>query len=159
MDGKAQVTIFGQNYIIAGDKPQEEIQEIAEYVDNKMRLIGKMTGKTSSSSIAVLTAVNVAEEYFDSLDEVEKLKAGKAHAEEECEKYQEMLEEDKKNIQKSKDDLQKLKEEKNEQEERFQDLDKKCSEYENNIFDLQMENIQLKSELEKYKTGNGGSSN
>ncbi|MGI6211660.1 MAG: cell division protein ZapA [Anaerovoracaceae bacterium] len=151
MDEKAQVSIYGQNYIIAGDESPEEIQKIAEYVDNKMRLVAKMTGKTSGSSIAVLTSVNVAEEYFQSLDEIEKLKAEKEHAEEECEKYERQLEESKKSFEQNKESLQKLKDEKKEQDDRFKDVDKKCSEYENTIFDLQMENIQLKSELEKYK--------
>ena len=35
--------------------------------------------------------------------------------------------------------------------ERFKQLEDKCAEYENQIFDLQMENIQLKSELEKLR--------
>ena len=151
MDEKVRVSIFGQSYIIAGDKGSEEISKIAEYVDNKMRLVSKMTGKTNSASIAVLTSVNVAEEYFESLDEIEQLRQGKERAEEDLEHYVEMLEESKKSFQQNKEALQNLKEQKQEQEDRFKDLDKKCSEYENTIFDLQMENIQLKSELEKLR--------
>ena len=40
-------------------------------------------------------------------------------------------------------------------EEVVQDIENKCRELENSFFDLQMENLQLKKELEKYKNNNG----
>ena len=36
---------------------------------------------------------------------------------------------------------------------KFKKLKERCSEFENQIFDLQMENIQLKSQLEKVQRG------
>ena len=44
-----------------------------------------------------------------------------------------------------------MKNQKKESDERFKELQSRCTEYENSFFDLQMENIQLKSELEKLK--------
>ena len=35
-------------------------------------------------------------------------------------------------------------------EEKIRKLEEKCSEFESSYFDLQMENVQLKSQLEKY---------
>ena len=35
------------------------------------------------------------------------------------------------------------------------EIEGKCKELENSFFDLQMENLQLKKELEKYKNNNG----
>ena len=40
--------------------------------------------------------------------------------------------------------------EKQELEENIRKLEEKCSEFESSYFDLQMENVQLKSQLEKY---------
>ena len=34
------------------------------------------------------------------------------------------------------------------------EIESKCRELENSFFDLQMENLQLKKELEKYKNNN-----
>ena len=39
------------------------------------------------------------------------------------------------------------------EDKKFKDLKERCSEFENQIFDLQMENIQLKSQLEKIQRG------
>ena len=40
-------------------------------------------------------------------------------------------------------------------EEVVREVEDKCKELENSFFDLQMENLQLKKELEKYKNING----
>ena len=60
-------------------------------------------------------------------------------------------------------EIQKLKESadaartqaKDSMEEVVQEIENKCRELENSFFDLQMENLQLKKELEKYKNNNG----
>ena len=41
-------------------------------------------------------------------------------------------------------------------EEVVSEIENKCRELENSFFDLQMENLQLKKELDKYKNGTGG---
>ena len=72
MSDKVTVKIFGQTYNISGDKTQEEIERIAKYVDERMNLISKVVGRNAVGSIAVLTSVNIAEEYFDDKNEVER---------------------------------------------------------------------------------------
>ena len=62
-----------------------------------------------------------------------------------------MWEDAKKNFAQYKENLSQMQNQKKENEERFKELQAKCTEYENSFFDLQMENIQLKSELEKMK--------
>ena len=47
-------------------------------------------------------------------------------------------------------------EEKKAEEDRYSELEKRCSEFESSFFDLQMENLQLKRELEEYKRNNEG---
>lgn len=151
MSNKASVKIYGREYNIAGDKPEEEICKIAEYVDEKMRLISRLAGSSASGSIAILSAVNIAEEYFDALEQIKKLKAEKIQMENDSKYYLKMWEDAKKSFRQYKDDVDNMKTQQVEREENFKSLEAKCSEYENSFFDLQMENIQLKSELEKLK--------
>ncbi|MGC2872521.1 cell division protein ZapA [Ihubacter sp. rT4E-8] len=151
MDSKVTVKIYGQEYTIAGDKAEEEIQRIAEYVDNKMRLISRVAGEAAQGSIGILTAINVAEEYFDALNQVEQLRISITKLENDSKYYLKMWEDAKKNFAQYKENLSQMQNQKKENEERFKELQAKCTEYENSFFDLQMENIQLKSELEKMK--------
>ena len=143
MDERVNVKIFGQDYLISGDKEKEEIEKVAEYVDNKMHLIARVTDKRGTGTIAVLTAVN------DAMDEIERLKAANQQIEKDAQRYLKMLDDTKETHKQSKENLDKLMEQSKEEETKYRELEHKCSEYENSIFDLQMENIQLKSEIEK----------
>ncbi len=149
MDEKVNVKIFGQDYLISGDKDKEDIEKVAEYVDNKMHLIARVTDKRGTGTIAVLTAINITDEYFDAMDEIERLKASNQQIEKDAQRYLKMLDDTKETHKQSKENLDKLMEQSKEDETKYRELEKKCSEYENSIFDLQMENIQLKSEIEK----------
>ena len=149
MDERVNVKIFGQDYLISGDKEKEEIEKVAEYVDNKMHLIARVTDKRGTGTIAVLTAVNITDEYFDAMDEIERLKAANQQIEKDAQRYLKMLDDTKESHMQSKENLDKLMEQSKEEETKYRELEHKCSEYENSIFDLQMENIQLKSEIEK----------
>ena len=149
MDERVNVKIFGQDYLISGDKEKEEIEKVAEYVDNKMHLIARVTDKRGTGTIAVLTAVNITDEYFDAMDEIERLKAANQQIEKDAQRYLKMLDDTKETHKQSKENLDKLMEQSKEEETKYRELEHKCSEYENSIFDLQMENIQLKSEIEK----------
>ncbi len=149
MDERVNVKIFGQDYLIPGDKDKEDIEKVAEYVDNKMHLIARVTDKRGTGTIAVLTAINITDEYFDAMDEIERLKAANQQIEKDAQRYLKMLDDTKATHEQSKENLDKLMEQSKEEETKYRELEKKCSEYENSIFDLQMENIQLKSEIEK----------
>lgn len=151
MDSRVTVKIYGQEYTIAGDKPEEEILRIAEYVDNKMRLISRVAGEAGQGSIGILSAINIAEEYFEAMNQVEQLRTAKQQMENDSKYYLKMWEDAKKNFMQYKENMDDMKTRNKESEERFKELQSKCTEYENTFFDLQMENIQLKSELEKLK--------
>ena len=151
MDSRVTVKIYGQEYTIAGDKSEEEIEKIAEYVDNKMRLISRVAGDSAQGSIGMLSAINIAEEYFEALNQIEQLRISKTQLENDSKYYLKMWEDAKKNFIQYQDSMNEMKNQKKESEQRFKELQSKCTEYENSFFDLQMENIQLKSELEKLK--------
>ena len=57
------VKIYGQEYNISGETSREHIMRVADYVDSKMQEIGEAVN-ISNTGIAVLAAVNIADEYF-----------------------------------------------------------------------------------------------
>ncbi len=61
---KVELRIGGKDYTIVGAEPEEHIQRVGLYIDKKMCEIMKRNNKLSTSMVAVLTAINVADEYF-----------------------------------------------------------------------------------------------
>ena len=58
-----RVDIYDQQYTIRGDLDQEYIQELAKYLDGKMRTIAERTRTVDSLRVAVLAALNITDEY------------------------------------------------------------------------------------------------
>lgn len=59
---KTTVRINRQEYVLAGDEPEEYMHEVAIYVDKKMSEISNKYNHLSTSMIAVLAAVNITDE-------------------------------------------------------------------------------------------------
>src|SRR5438270_13806957 len=59
---RVRVEIFYQAYNLRGTDP-EYILKLAEYVDGKMRAVADQTHTADSSRLAVLAALNIADEY------------------------------------------------------------------------------------------------
>lgn len=57
-----RVEIFDQAYNLRGTDP-DYILRIAEYVDSKMRAVAEQTHTVDSARLAVLAALNIADEY------------------------------------------------------------------------------------------------
>jgi cell division protein ZapA len=57
-----RVEIFDQPYHLRGSDP-EYIAKMAEYVDSKMRAVAAQTATVDSLRLAVLAALNIADEY------------------------------------------------------------------------------------------------
>ncbi|MDD7718519.1 MAG: cell division protein ZapA [Eubacteriaceae bacterium] len=151
MANKATVKIYGQEYTIAGEQSEETIIKIAEYVDEKMRIISRVAGEAGQGNIGILSAINIAEEYFDALAKVEQLTTAKIKLENDSKYYLKMWEDAKQNYVKYQESMKNMESIQKEESSKIEQLQAKCSEYENAFFDLQMENIRLKSELEKSK--------
>ncbi len=150
-DRKVGVRIYGQDYTISGERDEQTIVEIAAYVDAKMREIGRFFAGGAQGSLAVLAAVNVADELFEAKEKIAALEAAKAQMEKDSQHYLKMWDEAKKSFMQYKDEAAKSADERKESEEKYRRLEAKCSEFENSCFDLQMENVQLKNELEKLQ--------
>ena len=58
------VDIFGTEYVVRGEGDGSYIKEVAAYVDSKMRSISATTSNVSSLKVAILTALNLADEVF-----------------------------------------------------------------------------------------------
>jgi len=58
------VEIFGQTYAVRAGADPSYVTQLASYVDEKMLEIGRTSGAVDSVRIAVLAALNIADEYF-----------------------------------------------------------------------------------------------
>ncbi|MGD9252965.1 MAG: cell division protein ZapA [Holophagae bacterium] len=61
---RATVEIFGQRLGLRADGDEERIQEIARFVDLRMREVADRTSSVDTVKIAVLTALNIADELY-----------------------------------------------------------------------------------------------
>ncbi|MGA2483622.1 MAG: cell division protein ZapA [Candidatus Acidiferrales bacterium] len=62
MSKPVKVEIYGQTYSIGGDLEEKYVQELARYVDEKMRAVADATKTVDSVKVAVLTALAIADE-------------------------------------------------------------------------------------------------
>jgi cell division protein ZapA len=61
-NASVRVEIFDQAYNLRGSDP-EYIMKLAEYVDGKMRAVAEQTHTVDTVRVAVLAALNIADEY------------------------------------------------------------------------------------------------
>ncbi len=64
LKNRVEIKIAGKDYTLIGAESDEYIQKIGLYIDKKMSEILRQYSKLSTSMAAVLTAVNVADDYF-----------------------------------------------------------------------------------------------
>ena len=58
------VEIFGQSYAVRAGAAPGYVEELATYVDSQMREVSRTGGAVDSVRIAVLAALNIADECF-----------------------------------------------------------------------------------------------
>ena len=61
---RANVEIFGQRLGLRADGDEARVQEIARFVDFRMREVADRSSSVDTVKIAVLTALNIADELF-----------------------------------------------------------------------------------------------
>ena len=197
---RVSVKIFGSDYILSGDSKREDILNIASYVDGKMQEISEKALGASQSQIAVLSSVNIADDFFKQKESITQLELENQRLTKDTMHYVKLWDEAKNSFMQYKEDahssveqavelrnkldekhqeLQNINRQKEELENKYlellekydeamsqtrlnvdsnetakqeiNELAQKCKEMENGYFDLQMENIQLKGELDRYK--------
>lgn len=76
---KVEVRIHGQEYKLMSEDSHEYMQVIAKFLDNRMADIAKGNKKLSTAMVAVLAALNVADDYFKLKEAYEQLKLELEH--------------------------------------------------------------------------------
>ena len=61
----AKIQIYGKTYSLKSSYDQVSMEEVAAYVDAKMRELAAALSKTSSADLAVLAALNIAQELIE----------------------------------------------------------------------------------------------
>ena len=67
------VSIYGKNYTIVGDESSEYIRTLAGYVEEKMHRIAQGNARLDTGRLAILSAINIADDYFRLRQKVEEL--------------------------------------------------------------------------------------
>ena len=67
----AKIQIYGKTYGLKGSSDQVSTEEVAAYVDAKMRELAEVRSKTSSADLAVLAALNIAQELMELQNQTE----------------------------------------------------------------------------------------
>lgn len=62
---KTSVRIAGQEYVLTADLPEEYIHKVAIYVDKKMSEVSRRRSDLSTAMVAVMAAINIADEVME----------------------------------------------------------------------------------------------
>ena len=73
MEKPVRVKIFDHEYLIRSDEDEEQVQIIAQFVNDKFGEIKDNTKGLSELKIAILVSFHIAAEYFQTLKEHEDL--------------------------------------------------------------------------------------
>lgn len=79
MKKSVEVSMMGQKFMVRSESEEDYIQQISSFVDKKIDEIQQNTKSVSSVHVALLAAMNIADEYF-------KFKNGRQGAVERVEK-------------------------------------------------------------------------
>ncbi|QZY56329.1 cell division protein ZapA [Crassaminicella profunda] len=174
---KVIVRIYGQEYTMVGNESKEYMQRVANFVDEKMIDIARNSKKLSTAMIAVLTCLNIADEYYKINQEIEKVKeeaikplqeleetrsqltAALADFETKEMEYKRIIEqlgEEKKNNIKNgeceilKKEIEDLKENLNLKDQEIKKVKNENEELQNKVFDSQIKYVQARKELDAF---------
>ncbi|MDE5052295.1 cell division protein ZapA [Niallia taxi] len=70
---RTNVKIYGTEYVIVGQETSNHVRLVASIVDEKRREIKGKNSSLDLNKLAVLTAVNIVNDYIKLLDRVEEL--------------------------------------------------------------------------------------
>ncbi len=72
MQKPVEVTILGQKFVVRSDSDDAYVQKVASYVDQRMNDILQKTKSVSNLNVAILSAMNIADEFFKFKDKKEE---------------------------------------------------------------------------------------
>ncbi len=143
------VRIFGQEYSISGEMAREHIIRIADHVDSKMNEVAALLPTGPMSSVAVLTAVNVVDEYFRQEDAMLQLREQNQQLEKDAQHYVHLWDEVKKSFAQYKEDMASSIEQKEEAQREYQEKEKEIAALREELAELKRGNEILRNRAEQ----------
>ncbi|HOG08066.1 MAG: cell division protein ZapA [Syntrophales bacterium] len=67
------IKILGQELSVSSDSGDEHVAKVVGYVTERVEEIGRTAGKATTLNVAILTALNIADEYFKLKGENERI--------------------------------------------------------------------------------------
>jgi cell division protein ZapA len=58
------VNIYGHEYTLKGEADSEYVQKVSRFVDRKMKEVAENSTIASTTKVAILAAINIADELF-----------------------------------------------------------------------------------------------
>jgi cell division protein ZapA len=74
MKRSVHVVIAGQRYTLRSEADEDTVRDIAAFVDKRMKEIQRQTRTADSQALAILTALQIAEDLFEERDATADLK-------------------------------------------------------------------------------------
>lgn len=68
MKNNYEVSILGQKFILKTENDERHVKRVADYVNKVMHSIKEKSGTISTQNVAILGALNIAEEFFSRED-------------------------------------------------------------------------------------------
>ncbi len=167
---KVDITIDGRNFTVVGSETEDYVKSLAAYLDSKMKEVLDKNTKLSYSTAAILTAFNIADQYYKTSIKLNEIKEKTKEPVEEYTVLKETMEEAKKYIEELEKQLNKYEKEsvvfqkeneenkkiiiKQEQalelkEEELRENESIIKELQDKLFENQIELIETKKELEE----------
>lgn len=75
MKKRFDIMVMGREFSVLSDKGDEYVDKIVRYVNERAREIGEASENATTSDIAILVALNIAEELFGIQEEKEGLRS------------------------------------------------------------------------------------
>jgi len=176
---KVLVKINGHEYPIVGTEPKEYLLKVGSFVDDNMESVAKANKKLSTSMIAVLTCINISDQYLKMKSALEELEKELEQPQEEINKLEIYIEslhsklnekdESYQSLEKKLEEIQVYEQEdeqvnelKHQLLEKENDLEKAqilINDLQNKLFDNQIKLVQVTKELETYNMQNKSNKN
>lgn len=67
-----KVSILGRDYNIKTEDDEEYVQKVSRYINEKAQNISKNTGVIATLDLAILTLLNIADDYFKLKENIAK---------------------------------------------------------------------------------------
>ncbi len=150
-NSKVTVKIYGQEYTIAGGDSGDRVVTVARHVDKVMNELAKALPSMSVSSLAVLAAVNVTDDLYESHVRIKELESVIADLRKDADHYIQLWEDAKSSFKQYKEDAQNSVEQLRELQRIFNLKNVELNKASDEIDDLKKQIEKLTEELEFEK--------